>query len=297
MEKYIPVEYIENGITEEITFLKGVKDNMINVTDMTKLFPDKNIKHFLEDVGRRKIVEINCKRNQKKDNSLIINDVEISTSLNISQLAIIYPESIKIVRGANKKQGTWFHHSIAYEFARYLSPEFGVWCNDKIDELFKKGYTSLGSSIDSILTHTSFKYQRSNSQKAGGKIYNTSNKNEFYIQNYFSKTFESVMGVTPSQYIRDKMKIVHESDRNKVKNRSGRENGRFFDPELACVISHIDELFTLNDEITVENLPEIIEISLSLEPAFKQMKDLGYLNDYEKNMIEEGKKMLNKRLN
>jgi hypothetical protein len=32
---------------------------------------------------------------------------------------------------------------LTLEFARWLSPEFRIWCNDKIKELLKKGVVSL----------------------------------------------------------------------------------------------------------------------------------------------------------
>jgi len=32
--------------------------------------------------------------------------------------------------------GTWLHENLALEFARWLHPEFAIWCNDRIKELF-----------------------------------------------------------------------------------------------------------------------------------------------------------------
>lgn len=39
--------------------------------------------------------------------------------------------------------GTWMHEDVALEFARWLSPEFAIWCNDRIKELLKHGATAL----------------------------------------------------------------------------------------------------------------------------------------------------------
>lgn len=47
-----------------------------------------------------------------------------------------------VVRGG-VNQGTWFHKDVAIEFARWLSPKFAIWCNDKIEELMTKGHTSV----------------------------------------------------------------------------------------------------------------------------------------------------------
>jgi len=42
--------------------------------------------------------------------------------------------------------GTWLHEDVALEFARWLSPHFAIWCNDKIKELLLNGQTSMGTS-------------------------------------------------------------------------------------------------------------------------------------------------------
>lgn len=39
--------------------------------------------------------------------------------------------------------GTWMHEDVAMEFARWLSPTFAIWCNDRIRELLKHGATAI----------------------------------------------------------------------------------------------------------------------------------------------------------
>lgn len=41
--------------------------------------------------------------------------------------------------------GTWLHRNVALEFARWLSPMFSIWCNDRILELMQNGYTEIPS--------------------------------------------------------------------------------------------------------------------------------------------------------
>ncbi len=41
--------------------------------------------------------------------------------------------------GKPNEQGTWMHEDLAIEFARWLNPMFGIWCNDRIKELLTKG--------------------------------------------------------------------------------------------------------------------------------------------------------------
>lgn len=43
--------------------------------------------------------------------------------------------------------GTWFHRDVAIEFARWLSPAFAIWCNDRIMELLTRGSLSLNEPI------------------------------------------------------------------------------------------------------------------------------------------------------
>lgn len=51
---------------------------------------------------------------------------------------------IEIVRGGDTGGGvTWMNRNVAIEFSRWLSNKFGIWCNDKILELFDKGTVSL----------------------------------------------------------------------------------------------------------------------------------------------------------
>lgn len=46
--------------------------------------------------------------------------------------------------------GTWMHEDVAIEFARWLSPAFSIWCNDRIKELLTTGMTTT-LSIEDLL--------------------------------------------------------------------------------------------------------------------------------------------------
>lgn len=52
-------------------------------------------------------------------------------------------ELVKVKQGGNNIQGTWMHEDVAIEFARWLSPTFAIWCNDRIKELLKHGATAI----------------------------------------------------------------------------------------------------------------------------------------------------------
>ena len=48
---------------------------------------------------------------------------------------------VKTIEGRNG--GTWMHEDVALEFARWLSPKFAIWCNDRIKELVRNGYNTI----------------------------------------------------------------------------------------------------------------------------------------------------------
>lgn len=49
--------------------------------------------------------------------------------------------------------GTWMHEDVALEFARWLSPMFAIWCNDRIKELVKFGFTATDSKIEQLISN------------------------------------------------------------------------------------------------------------------------------------------------
>ena len=57
---------------------------------------------------------------------------------------------VKIIQGGNCEQGTWMHEDVALEFARWLSPAFAIWCNDRIKELLTTGVTTVSNDDEAI---------------------------------------------------------------------------------------------------------------------------------------------------
>ena len=56
-------------------------------------------------------------------------------------------EFVKTINGGTteKGKGTWMHEDVALEFARWLSPAFAIWCNDRIKELLTTGSTAINN--------------------------------------------------------------------------------------------------------------------------------------------------------
>ena len=105
-----------------ITFSKGY-NVMVNATQMAKPF------------GKRPVDWL--QNQQAKDFIEALAEVRNSTSADL----------VRVTKGGNDKklQGTWMHEDVALEFARWLSPAFAIWCNDRIKELLLNGSTKLNN--------------------------------------------------------------------------------------------------------------------------------------------------------
>lgn len=112
----------------DICFQVGDGRVLVNATEMAKSFNKKPAK-WLELPSAKEFLE-NLSSVRKSDTSLI-------------QTIMGSPES---------GGGTWMHEDVALEFARWLSPAFAIWCNDRIKELLKFGVTASGEKLLELLS-------------------------------------------------------------------------------------------------------------------------------------------------
>lgn len=70
----------------------------------------------------------------------------------LSAVRHICPTDLVVVQhgGVPRLQGTWMHEDVALEFARWLSPTFAIWCNDRIKELMQVGITATPATIEQL---------------------------------------------------------------------------------------------------------------------------------------------------
>ncbi len=52
--------------------------------------------------------------------------------------------------------GTWYQEDVAIEFARWISPSFAIWCNDRIKELMRHGLTTTEAMAEKLLNNPDF---------------------------------------------------------------------------------------------------------------------------------------------
>lgn len=107
----------------KITFSRG-KEVYVCATQMAKKF-NKNPNDWLKTQSAREYIEA----------------VSAETKICVSELVI----TRKGGGSVKTSQGTWMHKDVAMEFARWLAPVFGLWCNRRIEELLTTGKTELSN--------------------------------------------------------------------------------------------------------------------------------------------------------
>lgn len=109
-----------------ISFNMG-KVTMVNATEMAKPF-GKLAKDWLKTAQAQEFINVLSDRRK-----------------------ILSADLVQVSKGGSGVQGTWMHEDVALEFARWLSPEFAIWCNDRIKELMRYGMTATPQTIESVL--------------------------------------------------------------------------------------------------------------------------------------------------
>lgn len=121
-----PIVYDYKG--SKISFANG-KNVMVNATEMAKSFGKRPAK-WLELPSTKEFLAA-------------------LTDVRKSDFALIQTDKGGVSGGG----GTWMHEDVALEFARWLSPAFAIWCNDRIKELLKYGMTATQPTLDEMVNN------------------------------------------------------------------------------------------------------------------------------------------------
>ena len=122
---------IFNYKNEAISFKNENGTTYVNATEMAKSF-GKIPANWLRTEQAKKMIEA------------------ISTShiCEVTQL-------LQVVNGGEAR-GTWMHEDVALVFSQWLSPEFYLWCNDRIKELMRHGLTTTEAMAEKLLNNPDF---------------------------------------------------------------------------------------------------------------------------------------------
>ena len=123
----------------QITFFKG-KDVLINLTDVAKAFPDKNL-------------------------TQIINSQEIQDYLqSLSKLQNYSLADLVQVRRGGNNPGTWANQKVALRVCQKFSSDLSVWVDTKIEELLTTGVATINNEDETIINAISILQKRLDSK-------------------------------------------------------------------------------------------------------------------------------------
>lgn len=145
-----PIVYDYKG--SQISFING-DSVMINATQMAKSFGKRvpewtrlqSTKDFLDNLWT-------VRKNLDPVVQKMHYDIEQVDDKGLNHILKSFDRDLHLIVTTNggQIQGTWMHEDVALEFARWLSPAFAIWCNDKIKELLKTGVTTVSNDDEAI---------------------------------------------------------------------------------------------------------------------------------------------------
>lgn len=111
-----------------ITFQIGNGEVMLNATEMAKPF-GKRPNDYLNLPSTKQLIEAVTRKN-----------------------GIAHSEIVTTLKGGNN-QGTFLNEDLALDFAQWLNIDFKLWCNDRIKEIMKYGFTATETKIDELIAN------------------------------------------------------------------------------------------------------------------------------------------------
>ena len=161
----------------DVSFVKEKDEVMVNLTDMAKGFPKKNLNHIMNSKEMREYIQaikrryearksetqnrISLNEDQKSETqncispenqSLTDGETEIQFCISPENQSLTDGETkiqncilpdfqpVRVVKGGSVgEQGTWAIRPIAIRVAQKLNPDFAVWVDETFPSFFRKG--------------------------------------------------------------------------------------------------------------------------------------------------------------
>lgn len=165
----------------DVSFLKENDEVMVNLTDMAKGFPKKDLRHIMNSKEMREYIQaikrryearksetqicISLNEDQKSEIQIYVSpdNQSVANSETRTQICLL-PDNQSVANGETKRQichlpdfqpvrvvnggsvgehGTWAIRPIAIRVAQKLNPDFAVWVDEMVLELLTKGKVEL----------------------------------------------------------------------------------------------------------------------------------------------------------
>lgn len=117
------ISRIFNYNGSNVTFKMKNGTVYVNMTDVAKSFPTKNLTQIVNSQEIKDYCEVLAKLQNYSLGDLLI-----------------------VIRGGNKN-GTWAHQKVALRIAQKLSTEFAIWVDTKLEELLTTGKTEIKTCV------------------------------------------------------------------------------------------------------------------------------------------------------
>ena len=154
----------------DVSFLKEKDEVMVNLTDMAKGFPKKNLRHIMNSKEMREYIQAIKRRYEARksrtqicvlpDNQSVTDgesriqicslpdNQSVTDGETRTQICLLPDfQPVRVVNGGSKgEHGTWAIRPIAIRVAQKLNPDFAVWVDQMVLELLTKGKVELTST-------------------------------------------------------------------------------------------------------------------------------------------------------
>jgi hypothetical protein len=115
---------------------------MVSATNMAKPFSKRPTKWLELPTTKEFLLELSKVRNLTLGKPQIcglpekaMSDFRTLADFQANNSFKSYYDGLVVTNHGGSNPGTWFHEDVALEFARWLSPAFAIWCNDRIKEI------------------------------------------------------------------------------------------------------------------------------------------------------------------
>jgi len=179
---------------------------------------------------------------------------------------VVTVDDLIIVRnGGNQGNGTWIHPKLRMVFTRWISEDFDIWCDMKVEELFTKGYTGLNTEITNEITK-SLAYRPT----LMGAVAKLKKKRNLHIMKFIVDGIQYALedGVPFDDVLRDIMAATDYNSKELV-----------YGKVLKCLdIALMKNLVTIGQYTDMKNSTEIAHKALLRRRITVKDKQIGELN-------------------
>lgn len=145
-------------------------DGWLNATDIAKAFDTRASEWIRKPdtveymVKRGRLLGLNCVTMTQLS---VINDLQSSSSASKSRMMALAKRSGMMRVAPGRHGGTWLHPKLAVKFARWLSVDFEIWCDEQIELILSTG-PSLRQQLDNAILAA--EQQREKGSDAGREL-------------------------------------------------------------------------------------------------------------------------------